>query len=120
MTTWRIRERSTFVELRRRGRRLRSGHLSLTWVARPGEDPPQVAYAIGRAVGSAVVRNRVRRRLRWALAQLPHNLPPGAYLLAVSPGAATATAEELRADLASVVAAMRERVEIPSAERRWR
>ncbi len=117
-TLWRIRDRSTFVELRRRGRRLRSGSLTLTWVPRPSGEPPQVAYAIGRVVGSAVVRNRVRRRLRCALRQLGGELPPGAYLLGVSPAAATATADALRGDLESVVAALRQRVEAQHEIRR--
>jgi ribonuclease P protein component len=117
-TLWRIRDRSTFVELRRRGRRLRSGYLTLTWVARPSGEPPQVAYAIGRGVGSAVVRNRVRRRLRWALGQLDGKLPPGAYLLGVSPAAATATAHGLLRDLQSVVAALPEPVEAAPPEGR--
>jgi ribonuclease P protein component len=44
-----------------------------------------VAYAINRKVGTAVVRNRVRRRLRAALAGIdraePQRLPAGAYLI---------------------------------------
>jgi len=40
-----------------------------------------VAYAITRAVGGAVDRNRVRRRLRAAVARHQHDLAPGvAYL----------------------------------------
>jgi ribonuclease P protein component len=43
-----------------------------------------VAFAIGRACGPAVVRNRVRRRLRALLAQ--RDLAPGWYLFGVRPG----------------------------------
>ncbi len=113
---WRVRDRSTFVELRRRGRRVRAGHLTLTWVPRPRGTPPQVAFAVGRAMGSAVVRNRVRRRLRSALGQRAADLPAGAYLLAVSPEAASASAEDLRSNVGTVIAALRDRVEDSGGE----
>lgn len=51
--------------------------------------PPRVAFAIGRKVGNAVVRNRARRRLRHLLADRQRSdrpLAPGAYLLVVRPG----------------------------------
>ena len=50
---------------------------------------------MGRRVGKAVVRNRVRRRLRAIVASTP--LAPGAYLVGVSPEAAALPFEELRA-----------------------
>jgi ribonuclease P protein component len=80
---WAIRDRSTFVALRRQPR-VRRGPISVTFLAAPG--PPRVAYAVGRAVGSAVARNRVRRRLRSIVAGL--TLVPGAYLVGVQPTAA--------------------------------
>ena len=107
--TWRIRERSTFAEVRRRGSRARSGPLALSWIPLAGDDPPKVAYAIGKAVGTAVVRNRVRRRLRWALDQLAGGLPSGAYLIRVSPGAASAPASVLRTHVAALVATVARR-----------
>jgi ribonuclease P protein component len=80
---WRIRDRATFASLRGRPR-VRRGPISVTFLAAPG--PPRVAYAIGRSVGPAVVRNRVRRRLRSIVSRL--SLPSGAYLVGVEPGAA--------------------------------
>lgn len=46
-----------------------------------------MAYAIGKAVGNAVVRNRVRRRLRMWVQDLERSdrLDPGLYLVGVSP-----------------------------------
>ena len=44
-----------------------------------GEDTARVAYAIPRRVGTAVERNRIRRRLRAVLDQ--RSLTPGAYLV---------------------------------------
>jgi len=43
--------------------------------------PPRVAFAVGRRAGSAVDRNRVRRRLRAAIDRCRVDLAPGgAYL----------------------------------------
>jgi len=82
---WRITDRRTFQALRQHGRRHRRGPLTVTWLApTPGDTtPPRAGFAIGRSVGSAVVRNRVRRRLRAALRELRAGgrLPAGAYLL---------------------------------------
>jgi ribonuclease P protein component len=44
------------------------------------EGPPRVAYALGRSAGGAVARNRIRRRLRHAVAAEQAELLPGAYL----------------------------------------
>ncbi len=58
--------------------------------------PVQVAYAVGRAVGPAVVRNRWRRRLRVLAAELAGELPPGMYLIGVRPDVTELSFEQLR------------------------
>ncbi|MDP9451983.1 MAG: ribonuclease P protein component [Actinomycetota bacterium] len=105
---WRVRDRATFAQLRAHGRRFRSGPLTLTWLPGPETEPPRVAYAIGRAVGSAVVRNRTRRRLRALVAEQAGELTPGAYLIGVFPAAASATSATLRASLHAAAARVRE------------
>lgn len=64
----RIDRRRTFSGLRRDGRRVRHGSVRLNFL--PLDTPkPQVAFAFGRSFGTAVERNRGRRRLRAALVQ---------------------------------------------------
>ena len=75
----------------------------------PGSEPPRVAYAIGRGVGTAVVRNRVRRRLRAATRAHRDQLEPGhAYLVSSGPAAATRTYAELSTSLHDTLRALRE------------
>ena len=62
--------------------------------------PPRVAYALGRRVGSAPVRNRLRRRLRAVVASLEPELRPGsAYLIAARPEAVRMSTPELETAL---------------------
>jgi len=66
---------------------------------------PCVAFAISRKVGPAVVRNRLRRRLRDELAGLARadRLPAGAYLVGLAPEAATLDGPTLRRHLRSAL-----------------
>lgn len=73
----------------------------------PGDPslPPRVAYAVGKRVGPAVVRNRVRRRLRAAtLAHRAEMQPGGAYLFGAAPAAATAPFAEIDAAMGELLA----------------
>lgn len=67
--------------------------------------PPRAGLVVSKAVGNAVVRNRVKRRLRHQVAPLLQTLPTGtSVVLRALPPAAQCTsaelAEELRAGLA--------------------
>lgn len=102
----RVNDRATFDALRREGRRGRRG--PMTVVHLPGTGEVRVAYAIGRKVGPAVVRNRLRRRLRAAVRDLHRSgdgLPPGAYLVSARPEAARLGYAELQSDLGLAIAA---------------
>lgn len=101
---WRVRGQSSFQALAR-GRRRHSGHLEVR-VAEVGAapEPPRVAFSVGRVVGDAVARNRVRRRLRAALQEHAAQLEPGsAYLVRARPGAERSSYAELASTLRAIL-----------------
>jgi ribonuclease P protein component len=107
---WRIGDRATFADLAANGRRVRRGAVWLTFVASADAGPSRVAYAVGRSVGSAVVRNRLRRRLRAIIGELAQAqspaVRPGAYLIGAGPAAASYSYEQLKASVASALSAI--------------
>ena len=54
-----------------------------------------VGYAIGRNVGGAVLRNRIRRQLRSLLEAKSSQMPAGWYLVGVHPRVAAMTWTDL-------------------------
>jgi ribonuclease P protein component len=77
--------------------------VSVTHLPTPAEaTPPRVAFAVPRKVGTAVVRNRLRRQVRGHLGRRQasgETLAPGAYLIALAPGAAELGPDVLLGDL---------------------
>jgi len=74
-------------------------HLATGRPDAPGSDP-RVGFVVSRAVGIAVVRTRVKRRLRHLVRQRIAALPDGAVLVVRAlPAAAAATSAGLARDL---------------------
>lgn len=100
----RVTDRASFEALRR-GRRGRAGDVTVTFV--PAADRPgaRVAFQVGKATGGAVVRNRIRRRLRAGLRELARDgrLPHGTYLLGARRPVADQPWSALVADLRAAV-----------------
>ena len=68
----------------------------------------RAGFVVSKAVGNAVVRNRVRRRLRHLVRPRLADLPAGASLVVRAlPDAATASFDRLGADLDAALAAAR-------------
>jgi ribonuclease P protein component len=102
-----LRGRATLDALRRGGRRARAGELAVTFLP-PSDAAPalaRTAFAIDRRAGTAVVRNRARRRLRAGLRHLATAgvLRPGAYLVRAGGEAAVQPWPTLLADLEDAV-----------------
>ena len=92
----RVRTRGQFAAFSRPTGRGQSGPLRIAYVADSAPAAPvAVAFAISRQVGNAVVRNRLRRRLRALVDHLDPQPPPGTYLIRCQPTAATLNYDEL-------------------------
>lgn len=98
-----LKRRAEFLRVRA-GRRWSTPAFALEARARPdsGESPgARVGFTVSKKVGNAVVRNRVRRRLR----ALVRDLDPGAlranydYVLIARPAAAERSYRDLASDL---------------------
>jgi ribonuclease P protein component len=91
-----------------KGRRVGKPLLSAHYLARSdAAGPAHVGFIVSRAVGKAVVRNRVRRRLRHLARGYVESLPGGSLLvLRAHPRAATASQADLAAELDLVLAAL--------------
>lgn len=88
--------------------------MELRYLLDGGAEPPRVAYAVGRRTGPAVVRNRLRRRLRAVMCELSDPtrrspLPSGDYLVRPRPGAVEASFAELRRDAGRALERIRRR-----------
>lgn len=104
----RVRGHGTFRDLARTSAR-RRGALGARLLPGDPSEPPAVAYAIPRATGGAVERNRLRRRLRASVRELESELVPGGrYLISAGPAVSALSPAELRATLCEVLRAVRE------------
>jgi ribonuclease P protein component len=107
----RMRRSQDFRDAVRAGARAGAGtlvlHLLLT-EPDEAEHAAQIGFIVNKSVGPAVVRNRVRRRLRHHARAIARELPEGALLVVRAlPAAAAASGEVLQADLESCLARVR-------------
>ena len=99
-----LRRRSEFNRLRQRGRRIVCGVLTLYRTdAFASDERSVVGITVGKQVGNAVVRNRVRRRI----AAILHDVLKGRrmrLLVVVRPEAAEAPFAQLQRDVERALA----------------
>ena len=104
----RMRRSEEFSRAVRRGRRAGSAHLAVHLLlasdtdpaAQAARGPARVGVVVSKAVGTAVTRTRVKRRLRAVASARLHRLPDGALaVLRATPASAEATSAALGLDL---------------------
>ncbi|GAA1192916.1 ribonuclease P protein component [Pseudonocardia alaniniphila] len=105
----RLTRRDEFASVVRRGRRSGRSRLVVHICGGAGDGGPRAGFVVSRAVGNAVVRHRVTRRLRHLVAPRLQQLPSDALLVVRAlPPAADASSAELAEDLdAGLRSAMR-------------
>ena len=96
----RLRDRADFsTTVRGRGGARAGSRLLVVHATRTGSRaglPPRVGFVVSKAVGGAVVRNRVKRRLRALVAARLGGLPAGVdVVVRANPPAAEAASQQL-------------------------
>jgi ribonuclease P protein component len=91
-----LRSRRSFEAVRRSATRGRAGPLTVHFLEEASWSRPKVAYAISRRTGSAVVRNRLRRRLRAIMSAQAQSIPVGAYVIRTGPDGTRLGFDELK------------------------
>lgn len=125
----RVRSSRDFARVRRAGRSVSGARLTLAYVARAAAieaglevnpetnpeakpkaghaqptGPARVGFIVGKRVGGAVVRNRVRRRLREIMRRKLRSIQPGWDLVIIArPPAAAAPSAELARELGALL-----------------
>jgi ribonuclease P protein component len=106
----RLRRSTDFAAAVRGGRRAGRGTVVVhLLIDEPAQAPTaRAGFVVSKAVGNAVVRNKVRRRLRHLVRPLLPTLPAGGQLVVRAlPAAASASFATLGADLEAALTAAR-------------
>lgn len=88
------------AQVRSAGTTRRRGPIRVSYLRDAADTSPLVALSVPRRVGTAVVRNRIRRRVKAVLRELaqaqPDAVPPGRYLISVYAPLEGVSSHELR------------------------
>ena len=77
--------------------------MSLIYRLDAGQDTINVAYSVGKKVGKAVVRNKVKRRMRALVQECSCQMDRGDYLFLVSPRVADVAFADLRDEVRALL-----------------
>lgn len=80
---FRVRSRGEFQRIYKEGRSF-ANRAAVLYVLPGGEGASRAGFAAGRKLGGAVIRNRVRRRLREAVRLLWARVKPGAVTVFIA------------------------------------
>ena len=107
----RLRKHGEFVRAQRSGRRVGTPHFTLLVAAQPPPPrPARLGLVVGRRIGSAVRRNRVKRLCRECFRGLPELLPTGVDLVVIArEGAPELALAEVRAEWRAVAGLLKKR-----------
>lgn len=101
----RMSSRAEFSRVLEHGARASTRTVTCFAIVEPGEGAARVGVTASRRVGSAVVRNRAKRRLREAVRPCLPSLEPGTELVLVGrPPISGSSFHQVRTDVVSALA----------------
>lgn len=99
-----LRRQADFARLRRQGRRIATKNLTIyRGDALPGDTVSLVGITVSKAIGKAVLRNRLRRRLSAIIRDVLDPQRAGRVLVIARPPAAQALFGDLKAEVTSAL-----------------
>jgi ribonuclease P protein component len=99
----RLTRAADFARVRSSGQRVTAPELVLYHFAREEPGVPRVGFSVGRKLGGAVIRNRIRRRLREAIRPLLERLVACDLVVVARPPAVGAEVADLSVTLESAL-----------------
>jgi len=105
-----VRRSRDFQRISRQGARVRSRDFVVLAAVAPGGRARRLGVTVSRKVGGAVVRNRVKRRIREWFRADRKGIPEGIDIVVIArPGAAELSGDETREQLAGLRERLAER-----------
>lgn len=100
---YRLTKRGSFAYVYRKGESRGKGSLRITFVKSRGT--PKVGISVPNTVGKAVVRNKIRRRIRAAVRPMMPHVKPSQTVISVRKGGDGLTYAEIESTLAELFSA---------------
>lgn len=94
-------KRGSFSYVYRKGNVCRARHMTLLYVQ--GRDVPRIGISVSNKVGHAVIRNKLKRRIRSVLSETVDNLLPCQAVLTVKPAAGGLDYETVREEVLALL-----------------